>query len=178
MKNIISFLSLIIVSLLITSSVLSQEIKTPVEEVNSDIFSVKKVNLIEQDDAFQLQFSILNKSKITSPGLQVILSGYDKSGNLQARQIQRRFYVINLNSRVTSLLDVNSLLKGAFRYTAEFSIPEQTENFGACTDCTNDAIRACAPGGVASTDCSLSADGTYSCSYVCKGKVGGIGSGS
>ncbi len=170
MKKIISLFTFFTVVLGLASSAMSQEKRIEVEKVNSGMFSIKQMNLLEQPDIFQLQYSIFNKAKTNSTGLQVVLTGYDKSGKLLARQIRRDF-LVSLTPRFSSILDVSSLLKGAFRYTVDFSSPGQVTSLDdggtGCSSCTDDAIRAC-NGQVSSVDCTSKPDGTIGCSYKCK----------
>lgn len=167
MKKIIGFSFLVMLGLLMNLSALAQDEKIPVEVVNSNNFSVKKVSLMERNGNLQLHFSVANKSKQISPGVEVVLSAYNKSGNLKARHTWATSEEMSVDSKLFSVFDVSSGLKGAFRYTVEFLVPTETQNDDACTTCTDNAIRAC-NGKVKSVDCRLGENGTYNCSYECK----------
>ena len=169
MKKIISSLFLVTVALLLGSSALAQDKKIPVEKIDSSIFSVKKANLFETTGGLQFLFSVVNNSEQESVGVEVVLSGYSKSGNLQARQTWRKLEKISIASKFSSMFDVYSGLNGSSRYTVEFLAPSQTNNLsGECESCTNDAIRACGAGKVRSVSCIID-NGTYRCEYSCSG---------
>ncbi len=176
MKKITSFLFIFICAITMNSSLLAQgkitEIQTnSVEGTNLSIFSVKKFNLMEKGVGLQFQFSIANKSKQISPGVEVVLSAYNKSNNLKARHTRRIIEQIPTNTTLFSLFDVNSELKGGYRYTVEFFTPQQTNSLdGECDSCTSNAIRACGQGKVKSVSCTLGPNGTYDCSYSCSDK--------
>jgi NRPS condensation-like uncharacterized protein len=173
MKKIVNYAVAAAVVLLMNFSGSAQEKKT-IEKIASNTFAVKRAKMIEEDGKLRFQFFIKNKSKQVSPGVEVVVSAYNKSGSLRGRHIWRTSDEMPVDSYFSSTLDVYSGLNGASRYTVEFLAPSQAENFAnsdSCTSCTDNAIRACGSGKGKTVNCEVGENGVYSCTYQCKDEL-------
>ena len=120
-----------------------------------------------------MRFSVATKPKQVSPGVEIVLSAYNKFGSLKARHTWIASEEMSNSAKMVSVFEVGSGLKGAFRYTIEFLVPTITQNDDACTTCTDNAVRACGAGKVQSLSCEPDVNGIFSCVFICKDQVGG-----
>ena len=180
MKRILFPLVVLTYFMFVSSPLFAQEKKPTILRINqspiikaldSGIFFVDRLSLVDIGKEFQFQFTITNKSKEASPGVKFVISGYSKSGKLMARTTWVMPDEIPSNSKLLSLINLSPILRGASSYTATFSpesvarVPEDAED---CTTCSNNAITACGVNGVSSVDCSAT---PYKCSFSCKGEL-------
>jgi hypothetical protein len=177
MKNLKVRFALIFI-LALTSSIFAQANKK-VEVILPQNISIENVKLQDIGGSFHIKLSNIEALGEGFSGIGIKVSGYDKENKLRTCSKRGFNFKFDNSSRGTIVQKISDDLKSADSYKVEF-IPlnsGELESFTGecCTNCTNDAIRACGTGQVGSVSCKevfAGPDVTCICDYKCKGGIG------
>lgn len=128
--------------------------------------SVKVVYIKQQP---HLQYSLKNLSADFVPAVGITMTVYDNQGNLSGSQK----WVLNSSLRngdsFSSILATGLKLKPSSRVEVEFAVLASLQQgcpSGYCTECTNNAIRACGDRGTPTYSCTMG--DSCSCDFTCR----------